>query len=216
MKTFLNKKLYLFEILIMKAHINNLVEKIRKVFSFLGEIIFCFCMDLERSLFSLFSSNETTKKDEIINFIKQEISYNHHLYEKQIKEREPPFYLSIEEFVHKYLLIPKPLRVIILSTFQNNLNDKKKEFLYNKSANKQGVYFISQRFVVVLKAYEKKYPVIDYPFFLLRVISTNVINCRCRVFDFMISDLLYEFHKKHIKIIEEDLKKNLKRSIKYT
>lgn len=200
----------------MKTHINYFAEKIKSIFAVCSNLIFHFCLTLERSLFSLFSSNEKTKKDEIINFIKSEISYNHTLNEKQIKEKEPPFYLSIEEFVQKYLLIPKPLRVIILSTFQNNLNDKKREFLYNKSANKQGVYFISQRFVVVLKAYEKKYPVAEYPFFLMRLIATNVINCRCRVFDFMISDLLYDFHKKHIKITEEDLKKNLKRSIKYT
>lgn len=200
----------------MKTHINYFAEKIKSIFAVCSNLIFHFCLTLERGLLSLFSSNEKTKKDEIINFIKSEISYNHSLNEKQIKEKEPPFYLSIEEFVQKYLLIPKSLRVIILSTFQNNLNDKKKEFLYNKSANKQGVYFISQRFVVVLKAYEKKYPVAEYPFFLMRLIATNVINCRCRVFDFMISDLLYEFHEKHIKITEEDLKKNLKRSIKYT
>lgn len=200
----------------MKTHISYFAEKIRSMFAVLGNWMFHFFLNLEESLFSLFISNETTKKDEIINFIKREISYNQILNEKQIKEKEPPFYLSIEEFVLKYLLIPKPLRLIVLSTFKNNLNDKKKDFLYNKSANKQGVYFICNRFVVVLMAYEKKYPVIDYPFFLMRLIATNVINCRCRVFDFMISDLLYEFHEKHIKIIEEDLKKNLKRSIKYT
>lgn len=198
-----------------------------------AHIIYYFFLDIITSLANVITmipvfntkSNVQNSNEKIIidvqNAIRKEIFYNYALDGKKQntgntgnKDQQFSRYMSIIEFTYKYFLIPKPLRSQIIVNCQKILTSKRHEF-FNAMNNMDGMYFLSQKLLSILKIYENRFQQ-DNIQLLSRILSYNVINCRCRVFDYIIFELLLDFHNHYIKIFQNVLEKNLKRSIKYT
>jgi len=195
-----------------------------------SHIIYHFFRDIIISVISVFGSllswknietNEKTIIHAVENAIQKEIFYNYAIdddkkWKGMKKEEFQNFskFLSILEFTQKYFLIPKQIRPLLLMNCHKLLTEKRHDF-FNKKNNMDGMYFLSQKLLSILKIYEKRFQK-DNINLISRIISYNIINCRCRVFDYIIFELLIDFHNNYIRIIENELKKSLKRSIKYS
>lgn len=183
----------LFEIIVTILYCNIsyflLYDRILYMLNFLGFV---------KSFFKKFVYGDTLtnfeklkqENEKVWNEIEKEKRYNYDL-ERKKKEN----YLSVSDFILKYLLLPKQYRLKILEMVHNNLL---KETLIDNEVlvNQQGFYYLCKSLVRLLTNYEKLEK--ESLYILYREISFVITFCRCRVYDYISHKLLEQFHNKYV------------------
>jgi hypothetical protein len=124
------------------------------------------------------------------------------------EKRKKANHLSVQEFILRYILIPKNYRMKILTTLYNNL--LKETLIDNEDLLKQqGFYILCKQLINVLSNYEKQYSNQENLYLLLREISFSITFCRCRVYDYLSKILLQEFHNKYQRKYKKDIEENI-------
>jgi hypothetical protein len=177
----------------------NMVERMAEMLKFI------------RTIFSSCKKESVYEKYEKIKFenkqtwllVEREKRYNY-----DAEKRKETVYLSPQEFILKYLLIPKNYRLKILTTIHNNL--LKETIIDNEDLLKQqGFYILCKQLIYVLSQYEKQHSSLENLYFLLREISFSVVFCRCRVYDYISKILLQEFNNKYQRRYKNNIEENL-------
>lgn len=136
--------------------------------------------------------------NEIVSTLDKEIFY------AKMLEREPrsslkPEYYSIDEFIQKYALIPRPLRMTLLDMAFENYKEERKEHRPRESFYNFSILLINLLFdYEEFKINEDLNHLKDDLFYFMNV-------RRSRIFNFLIDNLYKNFQKHFITIQPKDL-----------
>lgn len=177
----------------------NIVQKMTEILKFMRSVFY----SCKRQ--SVHEKYEKIKLENIQawRLIEREKRYNY-----DAEKRKEANYLSVPEFILRYILIPKNYRLKILTTLHNNL--LKETLIDNEDLLKQqGFYILCKQLINVLSNYEKQYSNQENLYLLLREISLSIVFCRCRIYDYLSKIFLEEFHNKYQRKYKKDIEENI-------